>query len=97
MMGVGMDPGMGELKEQDRSRVCDGMRNPMCGMAGPKPMGCYTGNSGTSLPSRYTRAHLLKPYLDCWEYWDASIRQMQLHWLNQRPSQPRIHDMLFPL
>ena len=46
-MGAGMGPDMGGMKENDQSSVNDGVRNPMCGVAGPKPMGCYTENRAT--------------------------------------------------
>jgi FtsP/CotA-like multicopper oxidase with cupredoxin domain len=47
MMGAGMGPDMGGMKETDSSSVFDGVRNPMCGNAGAKPMGCYTENRAT--------------------------------------------------
>ena len=47
MMGAGMGPDMGGMKETDSGSVYDGVRNPMCGMPGAKPMGCYTENRAT--------------------------------------------------
>jgi FtsP/CotA-like multicopper oxidase with cupredoxin domain len=47
MMGAGMSPLMGGMKETDGGSVYDGIRNPMCGMPGAKPMGCYTENRAT--------------------------------------------------
>jgi FtsP/CotA-like multicopper oxidase with cupredoxin domain len=47
MMGAGMGPDMGGMKETDSSSVFDGVRNPMCGMTGAKPMACYTENRAT--------------------------------------------------
>ena len=47
MMGAGMGPDMGGMKETDSSSVFDGVRNPMCGMPGPKPMACFTENRAT--------------------------------------------------
>ena len=47
MMGAGMGPDMGGMKETDSGDVYDGVRNPMCGMPGEKPMGCYTENRAT--------------------------------------------------
>ncbi len=47
MMGAGMGPDMGGMKETDEKSVNDGVRNPMCGFPGAKPMGCYTENRAT--------------------------------------------------
>jgi FtsP/CotA-like multicopper oxidase with cupredoxin domain len=47
MMGAGMGPFMGGMKETDSGSVYDGVRNPMCGMPGAKTMGCYTENRAT--------------------------------------------------
>jgi FtsP/CotA-like multicopper oxidase with cupredoxin domain len=47
MMGAGMGPDMGGMKETDSSNVYDGVRNPMCGKPGAKDMACYTENRAT--------------------------------------------------
>ena len=47
MMGAGMGPNMGGMGETNNNTVYDGVRNPMCGMMGAKPMGCYTENRAT--------------------------------------------------
>lgn len=47
MMGAGVGPDMGGMKETVSGSVFDGVRNPMCGMPGNKPLGCYTENRAT--------------------------------------------------
>ena len=47
MMGAGMGPDMGGMQESNQESVYDGVRNPMCGMPGLKPTGCYSENRAT--------------------------------------------------